>query len=133
MSIQDPISDMLTRIRNAQAVAKKEVRMPAATLKIAVAKVLKEEGYIEDYTALADAVTHKLVLTIVLKYYQGQPVIAELRRVSRPGLRVYKTKKALPTVMNGLGIVIVSTSKGVMTDRAARVEGCGGEILCYVS
>lgn len=129
--MQDPVADMLTRIRNAQAVGFKEVSMPAAKLKVAVAGVLKTEGYISDY--VVEQVGNKQQLIITLKYYQGKPVIESSRRVSRPGLRVYKSKDKLPRVMNGLGIAIISTSKGVMSDRAARLLGEGGEVLCYVS
>ncbi|WP_308363823.1 MULTISPECIES: 30S ribosomal protein S8 [unclassified Microbulbifer] len=129
MSMQDPLADMLTRIRNALARGKATVTLPSSKLKIAVAKVLKDEGYIIDYAVSEDA---KPELTIDLKYFQGKPVIAELDRVSRPGLRAYTGKKALPTVRGGLGIAIVSTSQGVMTDRAARQAGVGGEVLCTV-
>lgn len=131
MSMTDPIADMLTRIRNAQAARKVEVEMPASTMKSAIAKVLKDEGYIADFaTRERDG---KPVLWIALKYYQGKPVITTLRRVSRPGLRVYKGKDELPKVMGGLGVAIVSTSQGVMSDRAARAAGHGGEVLCIVS
>jgi small subunit ribosomal protein S8 len=130
MSMTDPIADMLTRIRNGQASRKVEVSMPSSKLKWAIAQVLKEEGYINDVT-VQDS-DGKPVLTITLKYFQGQPVIEQLRRVSRPGLRIYKGHDALPKVMGGLGITIVSTSKGIMTDRAARAAGQGGEVLCYV-
>lgn len=129
MSMTDPIADMLTRIRNAQAARKQEVAIPASKIKCAIARVLKEEGYITDYRVSTES---KSILTVVLKYYQGKPVISLLKRVSRPGLRIYKPKEALPQVNSGLGIVIVSTSKGLMTDRAARVVGHGGEILCLV-
>lgn len=129
MSAQDPIADMLTRIRNAQAVRSKEVKMPASKQKIAIAEVLKSEGYIEDFAIHGDA---KRQLTIVLKYHNQQPVIVMLRRVSRPGLRVYKDSKNLPRVMNGLGIAIVSTSHGVMSSRVAAAKGFGGEIVCLV-
>ncbi|SDK78855.1 30S ribosomal protein S8 [Microbulbifer yueqingensis] len=129
MSMQDPLADMLTRIRNALARGKAEVTLPSSKLKVAVAKVLKDEGYISDYAVSENA---KPELTIDLKYFQGKPVIAELDRVSRPGLRAYFGKKALPTVRGGLGVAIVSTSKGVMTDRAARQAGIGGEVLCTV-
>ncbi|MBB3063076.1 30S ribosomal protein S8 [Microbulbifer rhizosphaerae] len=129
MSMQDPLADMLTRIRNALARGKATVTLPSSKLKIAVAKVLKDEGYITDYAVSESA---KPDLTIDLKYFQGKPVIAELDRVSRPGLRAYTGKKALPTVRGGLGIAIVSTSQGVMTDRAARQAGVGGEVLCTV-
>ena len=130
MSMHDPISDMLTRIRNAQRANKVAVVMPSSKLKVAIAKVLKEEGYIEDFAVSADA---KPVLEIQLKYYAGRPVIEQIKRVSRPGLRVYKGSDEIPTVMNGLGVAIVSTSKGVMTDRKARAAGIGGELLCVVA
>ena len=130
MSMHDPISDMLTRIRNAQRSNKVAVAMPSSKLKCAIAQVLKEEGYIEDFSVSNDA---KPVLTITLKYYAGHPVIEQIKRVSRPGLRVYKGSNEIPTVMNGLGIAIVSTSKGVMTDRKARAAGIGGELLCIVA
>ncbi|MFC2506212.1 MAG: 30S ribosomal protein S8 [Kingella sp. (in: b-proteobacteria)] len=130
MSMHDPISDMLTRIRNAQRSNKVAVAMPSSKLKCAIAQVLKEEGYIEDFSVSNDA---KPVLSITLKYYAGRPVIEQIKRVSRPGLRVYKGSNEIPTVMNGLGIAIVSTSKGVMTDRKARAAGIGGELLCIVA
>ena len=130
MSMHDSISDMLTRIRNAQRAHKVAVAMPSSKLKCAIAKVLKEEGYIEDFAVSADA---KPVLEIQLKYYAGRPVIEQIKRVSRPGLRVYKGSDEIPTVMNGLGVAIVSTSKGVMTDRKARAAGIGGELLCVVA
>ncbi|MCP2040027.1 small subunit ribosomal protein S8 [Neisseria sp. HSC-16F19] len=130
MSMHDPISDMLTRIRNAQRANKASVAMPSSKLKVAIAKVLKEEGYVEDFQVSADA---KPTLEIQLKYYAGRPVIERIQRVSRPGLRVYKGSGDIPTVMNGLGVVIVSTSKGVMTDRKARANGVGGELLCVVA
>ncbi|WP_274571849.1 30S ribosomal protein S8 [Neisseria leonii] len=130
MSMHDPISDMLTRIRNAQRANKVAVAMPSSKLKRAIAQVLKEEGYIEDFAVSADA---KPVLEIQLKYYAGRPVIEQIKRVSRPGLRVYKGSNDIPTVMNGLGVAIVSTSKGVMTDRKARAAGIGGELLCIVA
>ena len=131
MSMTDPIADMLTRIRNAQGVAKAQVSMPSSRQKVAIAAVLKNEGYITDF-----AVTHdgpKAELTITLKYFEGQPVIARIQRVSRSGLRVFKGKDELPRVLGGLGIAIVSTSRGVMTDRAARAIGQGGEVLCVVA
>ena len=130
MSMQDPLSDMLTRIRNAQMAGKTGVEMPGSKLKAAVAKVLKEEGYIADFNASSD--TGKPRLAIELKYYQGKPVIVEIDRTSRPGLRNYAGKDDLPSVRGGLGVAIVSTSKGVMTDRAARAAGVGGEVLCTV-
>ncbi len=129
MSMQDPLSDMLTRIRNAQMVGKFEVTMPSSKLKVNVANVLKDEGYVAEFSVSGDVQPQ---LTIELKYFEGQPVIAELARVSRPGLRNYAGKDALPTVRGGLGVAIVSTSKGVMTDRAARAQGVGGEVLCTV-
>ena len=130
MSMQDPLSDMLTRIRNAQLAGKTGVEMPGSKLKAAVAQVLKDEGYIADF-ALSDE-SGKVRLSIGLKYFQGKPVIAEIDRVSRPGLRRYSAKGELPSVRAGLGVAIVSTSKGVMTDRAARAAGVGGEVLCTV-
>ena len=130
MSMQDPLSDMLTRIRNAQMAGKTEVEMPGSKLKAAVANVLKEEGYIADFNASTE--TWKPRLAIQLKYFNGKPVIAEIDRISRPGLRNYSGKDELPSVRGGLGVAIVSTSKGVMTDRAARAAGVGGEVLCTV-
>lgn len=130
MSMTDPISDMLTRIRNAQAISKAEVSMPSSTLKAALAKVLKEEGFINDFAVSEE--NGKAILNITLKYYDGKPVIERIRRASRPGLRLYKGKDELPKVMGGLGVAIISTSAGVMTDRAARAAGHGGEVLCYV-
>lgn len=132
MSMQDPISDMLTRIRNAQMVSKAHVEMPASGLKSAIAAVLKDEGYITEYSAAADE-NNKRSLDIELKYYEGKPVIQKLQRVSRPGLRIYKNKDELPKINNGLGVAIISTSKGVMADRKARQLGLGGEVICYVS
>ncbi|OQW93817.1 MAG: 30S ribosomal protein S8 [Beggiatoa sp. IS2] len=129
MSMTDPIADMLTRIRNGQAAKKQQVAMPSSKMKRAIAQVLKEEGYITDYQVSEDL---KPTLTVVLKYYQGKPVISLLQRVSCPGLRVYKPKGRLPKVNGGLGIAVVSTSKGLMTDRVARTAGHGGEILCLV-
>lgn len=131
MSISDPIADMLTRIRNGQMVDKTEVTMPSSKLKVAIAKVLEDEGYIDGYTV--DANDGKHVLRIGLKYYAGRPVIEMIERVSRPGLRVYKNHETIPQVMNGLGIAIISTPKGVMTDRKARAAGIGGEVLCVVA
>ncbi|ACJ28781.1 MULTISPECIES: 30S ribosomal protein S8 [Shewanella] len=130
MSMQDPIADMLTRIRNGQAAKHVSVKMPSAKLKIAIAKVLKEEGYITDYAVADEA---KPELEVTLKYFQGQPVVETIQRVSRPGLRIYKGKNELPKVMGGLGVAIVSTSKGLMTDRTARQNGMGGEVICYVA
>lgn len=130
MSMHDPISDMLTRIRNAQRANKQVVSLPSSKLKVAIANVLKEEGYIENFSVSAEK---KPVLEITLKYYAGYPVIDKIERVSRPGLRVYKNCNDIPVVMNGLGVAIVSTSKGVMTDRKARTTGVGGELLCIVA
>ena len=131
MSMSDPIADMLTRIRNAQMVQKVSVVMPASKLKTAIAKVLKDEGYIDNFAIRGEA--DKPQLEIALKYYAGAPVIENIERVSRPGLRVYKGRHDLPQVMNGLGVAIVTTPKGVMTDRKARQTGVGGEVLCYVA
>ncbi len=131
MSMSDPIADMLTRIRNAQSVKKASVSMPSSKLKVAIANVLKDEGYIEDFAVTTEG--GKSELKIGLKYYVGRAVIERLERVSRPGLRIYKGKDEIPTVLNGLGVAIVSTPKGVMTDRKARATGIGGEILCYVA
>ncbi|MGH8638497.1 MAG: 30S ribosomal protein S8 [Burkholderiales bacterium] len=131
MSMSDPIADMLTRIRNAQMSEKPSTAMASSKVKVAIAKVLKDEGYIEDFNVVdADG---KPRLEIGLKYYAGQPVIEKIERVSKPGLRVYRPSKSVPRVMNGLGIAIVSTSKGVMTDRKARGMGIGGEVLCVVA
>ncbi len=130
MSMTDPIADMLTRIRNAQSLQKREVSMPSSKLKCAIAGVLKNEGYIQDATVRVD--DGKPVLTIALKYFQGVPVIEQVRRISRPGLRIYKGCDELPKVMGGLGVAIISTPKGIMTDRAARTVGQGGEVLCHV-
>jgi small subunit ribosomal protein S8 len=127
----DPISDMLTRIRNAQAANKVTVSIPASGIKTAIAKVLKEEGYIEEYST--DKESTKPLLEVKLKYHQGQPVISKLERVSRPGLRIYSNADELPSVLSGLGIAIISTSKGIMTDRAARKARIGGEVICSVS
>lgn len=132
MSIQDPISDMLTRIRNAQSVSKKEVAMPTSKVKLAIAKVLLDEGYISNFKE-ESVDEHKTMLVIELKYYDGTPVIEKMSRVSRPSLRVYKSADELPIVNNGLGIAIVSTSKGVMTASSALKAREGGEVLCYVS
>jgi len=128
--MQDPIADMLTRIRNGQSAAKVSVAMPSSKQKVAIAKLLKEEGYIADYKVSGDV---KAELEVELKYFQGKPVVELIQRVSRPGLRIYKKRGELPKIMNGLGIAVVSTSKGVMTDRAARKAGMGGEIICYVA
>ena len=131
MSMSDPIADMLTRIRNAQAVDKSAVKMPSSKLKVAIAQVLRDEGYIDGYVVHND--DGKAELEIALKYYAGKPVIERIERVSRPGLRVYQGRDAIPQVMNGLGVAIVTTPKGVMTDRKARQTGVGGEVLCYVA
>ncbi|HKO89185.1 MAG TPA: 30S ribosomal protein S8 [Burkholderiales bacterium] len=131
MSMTDPISDMLTRIRNAQACGKTTVTMPASKLKSSIAQVLKDEGYIEGFLVRANE--GKPQLEVALKYYAGSPVIEKIERVSRPGLRIYKGSQEIPKVMNGLGVAIVSTSKGVMTDRKARATGIGGEVLCIVA
>lgn len=125
----DPIADMLTRIRNAQSAGKAVVSMPSSKAKLAIAGVMKEEGYITDFGVSSDA---KPDMTVTLKYYQGSPVIDEMKRVSRPGLRIYKNKDELPKVLNGLGIAIISTSAGVMTDKKARTEGRGGEVICTI-
>ena len=130
MSMTDPIADMLTRIRNAQMTERAVVAMPSSKVKVAIAKVLKDEGYIEGYKVSESA---KPLLEIALKYHAGRPVIEKIERVSTPGLRIYRAKDAIPRVMNGLGIAIVSTSHGVMTDRAARASGVGGEVLCIVA
>ena len=130
MSMSDPIADMLTRIRNAQMVEKRTVTMPASKLKAAIAAVLKDEGYIDGFAVKGDS---KPELEIALKYYAGRPVIERIERVSRPGLRIYKGRHDIPQVMNGLGVAIVTTPKGVMTDRKARQAGIGGEVLCYVA
>ncbi|HBO39310.1 MAG TPA: 30S ribosomal protein S8 [Pasteurellaceae bacterium] len=130
MSMQDPIADMLTRIRNGQAANKVAISMPSSKLKVAIANVLAKEGYIESVKVLEGS---KPELEITLKYFQGKPVVESIQRVSRPGLRIYKRKDELPKVMGGLGVAVVSTSKGVMTDRAARQAGLGGEIICYVA
>ena len=131
MSMSDPIADMLTRIRNAQSVEKAVVTMPSSKLKVAIAQVLKDEGYIDGFAVRSEG--GKPELDITLKYYAGRPVIERIERVSRPGLRVYKGRDAIPQVMNGLGVAIVTTPKGVMTDRKARATGVGGEVLCYVA
>lgn len=130
MSMQDPIADMFTRIRNGQLASKVSVTMPSSKLRVAIAEVLKEEGYIADFQASGDV---KPTLEVTLKYFEGKKVIETIERVSRPGLRIYKKKDELPKVMGGLGIAIVSTSKGVMTDRAARKAGMGGEVIGYVA
>ena len=131
MSLQDPIADMLTRIRNGQARARKEVLIPSSSLKVAIANILKEEGYITDFQVKDDGT--KKTLRIDLKYFEGRPVIERLERYSRPGLRRYRSTEGIPQVLGGLGTTIVSTSKGVMTDRSARQLGVGGEVLCFVA
>jgi small subunit ribosomal protein S8 len=131
MSMSDPIADMLTRIRNAQSVDKAVVSMPSSKIKVAIAQVLKDEGYIDGFAVRAEDGRNQL--EIALKYYAGRPVIERIERVSRPGLRVYRGREAIPAVMNGLGVAIVTTPKGVMTDRKARQTGVGGEVLCYVA
>ena len=131
MSMSDPIADMLTRIRNAQMVEKASVAMPSSKVKAAIAQVLQDEGYIDGFQVKTEG--GKSQLEIALKYYAGRPVIERIERVSRPGLRVYKGAKSIPRVMNGLGVAIVTTPKGVMTDRKARAAGIGGEVLCYVA
>ncbi len=130
MSMQDPIADMFTRIRNGQMAAKVSVAMPSSKQRVAIAAVLKSEGYVTDYAVTGEV---KPVLEVTLKYFEGKQVIDTIERVSRPGLRIYKKKDELPKVMGGLGVAIVSTSKGVMTDRAARKAGMGGEIIGYVA
>ena len=130
MTMTDPIADMLTRIRNAHMAQKVEASMPSSKIKKAIAKVLVEEGYIESFSVTEET---KPILKLNLKYYEGKPVIASIDRVSKPGLRIYKGKSEIPKVMSGLGIAVVSTSGGVMTDKAARAAGLGGEVLCYVS
>ena len=131
MSMSDPIADMLTRIRNAQMVEKASVALPSSKLKVAIAQVLKDEGYIDGFSVTGEA--SKPTLEIALKYYAGRPVIEKIERVSKPGLRVYKGRHDIPKVQNGLGVAIVTTPKGVMTDRKARAAGIGGEVLCYVA
>ena len=131
MSMSDPIADMLTRIRNAQLAEKLSVAMPSSRVKTSIAQVLKDEGYIEEFKVRDE--DGKPILEIALKYYAGEPVIEKIERVSRPGLRIYKGRDDIPKIMNGLGIAIVSTSRGVMTDRKARATGIGGEVLCIVA
>ncbi len=131
MSMSDPIADMLTRIRNAQQMEKVSVTMPSSKVKVAIAQVLQDEGYVEGFVVKGES--GKPQLEIALKYYAGRPVIEKIERVSRPGLRIYRGKEEIPRVMNGLGIAIVSTSRGVMTDRRARSAGIGGEVLCFVA
>ena len=132
MSVTDPIADMLTRIRNGQNVALETVSMPSSKLKEAIAKVLEEEGYIAGFD-VAETANNKRELSVQLKYYDGKPVIEQIQKVSKPGLRIYRGKDELPKVMGGLGVAIVSTSEGVMSDRSARAKGYGGEVLCIVS
>ena len=132
MSMSDPISDMLTRIRNAQLAEKTTVAMPSSKLKVAIAEVLKDEGYVDGFSVV-NGDGGKATLEIGMKYYSGRPVIEKIQRISRPGLRIYKGSDDIPKVMNGLGIAIVSTSKGLMTDRKARANGIGGEVLCVVA
>ena len=131
MSMSDPIADLLTRIRNAQMVAKPTVSVPSSKVKLAIVQVLKDEGYIDGFHVKTEAGKHEL--EIALKYYAGRPVIERIERVSRPGLRVYKGHNAIPQVMNGLGVAIVTTPRGVMTDRKARATGVVGEVFCYVA
>lgn len=130
MSMQDPIADLLTRIRNGQAAGKVSVSMPSSKQKLAIAKLLEQEGYVAAVKETGDV---KKVLEIELKYFEGKPVVEMIQRVSRPGLRIYKKCRDLPRIMNGLGIAVISTSKGLMTDRAARRDGLGGEVICYVA
>ncbi len=130
MSMQDPIADLLTRIRNGQASGKVMVSMPSSKQKLAIANLLLKEGYIASVNVTGDT---KKILEIGLKYYEGKPVVEMIERVSRPGLRIYKKCRDLPRIMNGLGIAVISTSKGLMTDRAARKDGLGGEVICYVA
>ena len=131
MSMQDPVSDMLTRIRNGQRAGKVRIMMPMSKQKSAIAEVLKQQGYIRDFSV--EEVEGKSQLAILLRYFEGKPVIETLKRISRPGLRIYKRKNDLPTVMDGLGIAIISTPRGLMTDRQARAEGHGGEVVCIVA
>jgi len=130
MSMSDPIADMLTRVRNGQMAGKTEVSMPSSKLKVSICQVLKDEGYISDFIVVGDV---RPVVTVKLKYFEGRPVIEKIQRVSRPGLRIFRGSSELPKVQNGLGVAIVSTSQGVMTDRQARAAGHGGEVLCTVS
>lgn len=132
MSLQDPVADMLTRIRNGQSAGRLRVSMPSSKLKVSIATVLRDEGYIHDFEVTEGDGGHP-VLSVRLKYHEGRPVISRIDRVSRPGLRIYRGKGDLPVVMGGLGIAVVSTSRGVMADRAARTEGLGGEVLCTVT
>lgn len=131
MSMSDPIADLLTRIRNAQMVSKASVTLPSSKVKVAIVQVLKDEGYVDGFEVTTK--DGKSDLRVDLKYYAGRPVIERIERVSKPGLRVYKPSKSIPQVMNGLGVAIVTTPRGVMTDRKARAAGVGGEVLCYVA
>jgi len=131
MSMSDPISDMLTRIRNSLLRYNRDVKIPSSKLKVAIANILKQEGYIKDYRV--EEHNNRMILTIDLKYFKGKPVIESLKRISKPSLRSYKSVNELPKVMGGLGVAIISTAKGVMTDKSAREHGIGGEILCYVT
>ncbi|MBQ76543.1 MAG: 30S ribosomal protein S8 [Gammaproteobacteria bacterium] len=131
MTMQDPLADLLTRIRNAQQAKISDIEMPCSTTKVSVAKVLKEEGYIDDYS-VSEVEKGKRSLNITLRYYEGKAVIEEIKRISSPGLRRYRSKDDIPVIRGGLGIIILSTNKGVMTDRAARAAGVGGELLCSV-
>lgn len=131
MSMHDPIADMLTRIRNAQSAQKKTVAMPSSTKKVAIAQVLKDEGYVGGFEVVTEGAKKTLVIT--LKYHQGQPVIETIERVSRPSLRIYRSNNQLPSVLGGLGIAVISTSKGLMTDRKARALSLGGEVICFVA
>ncbi|MGM0540849.1 MAG: 30S ribosomal protein S8 [Pseudomonadota bacterium] len=133
MSMSDPVADMLTRIRNGQMAGHVKVNMPSSKLKVALAKVLTAEGYISTFSIKEDEGKGKAELSVDLKYFDGNPVIDMIKRVSRPGLRVYKNKDELPNVIGGLGIAVISTSKGIMTDRDARQAGVGGEVICYVA
>ncbi|QCI22938.1 30S ribosomal protein S8 [Buchnera aphidicola] len=130
MSMQDPVADMLTRIRNGQSANKYSVKMPSSKLKQSIVELLKKEGYIKDYKIIGNI---KLELEVILKYFQGKSVVEMIQRISRPSLRIYKNKNDLPKVMSGLGIAVISTSQGVMTDRMARQVGLGGEVICYVA
>ncbi|MEI6354717.1 MAG: 30S ribosomal protein S8 [Methylococcus sp.] len=132
MSITDPLADLLTRVRNGQSANKVNVKMPSSKLKVSVCKVLKQEGYIEDFS-VSQATNNKQILDVALKYYQGTPVIESIQRVSKPGRRVYKGSEDLPSVLGGFGVAIISTSKGLMTDKEAREGGHGGEVICTVS
>ena len=132
MSMSDPIADMLTRIRNAQQIGKVSVSMPASKVKLAIASVLQDEGYVDGFN-VAEESGNKKTLTITLRYYAGRPVIERIERISKPGLRIYKGRNDVPSVMGGLGVAILSTSHGVMTDRKARTQGVGGELLCIVA